>query len=151
MTVFVDTSALYALIAPEDRYHRAAFECFERLNAIHTPLLSTNYILLECGSLLQARHGVEPAKTFLARAAQMLDVIWISREEHEQTIALWTKANSRNLSLVDCSSIAVMRQRRLTRVVTFDAHFAQAGFEMLPQADRVSERRAVYRAAPGRR
>lgn len=145
MRVFVDTSAFYALIVPEDAHHAAALACFEQLSRSQAVLQTSNYVLLECASLMQRRHGFEPARTFLTKTSSTVDVIWVGSREHQEAVALWTKAGSRKLSLVDCSSVAVMRQHALQHVVAFDAHFIQVGFTMLPQADRVAERRASYR------
>lgn len=36
-------------------------------------------------------------------------------------------------SLTDCISFVVMKQRRIKTALTFDWHFAQAGFEKLPE------------------
>lgn len=145
MKVFVDTSALYALMAPEDAHHASAVTCFTFLDDTAVELISTNYILLECASLIQRRHGFAPAQAFLARAAKMLDLVWIGPQEHQQAVTLWTAERRRSLSVVDCSTMAVMRQHGLHDIVAFDAQFAQAGFHVLPQPDRVAERAGVYR------
>ncbi len=149
--VFVDTSALYAMLSADDLHHEDAVRCFETLHHEQATLVSTNYVVVECASLIQRRRGFEHARTFLTEAAGMLDLVWIDAEEHRQTVALWTAAKSRALSLVDCSSMAVMRTHGLQRVVAFDRRFAQAGFELLPQADRVAEPAGTYRAKPSRK
>ena len=151
MNAFVDTSALYALMLPEDRHHQAAQACFEQLRLAEASLISTNYILLECTSLIQRRQGFEAAQAFLIQAAKLLDIVWIEHTHHEHAVMLWSKSGRRALSLVDCVSFWVMRDRGLRHAVAFDAHFEEAGFEVLPHADRVAERRGVYRASRSRR
>ena len=145
MNVFVDTSALYALMVPDDNNHQAAQACFEQLRFSEAALVSSNYILLECTSIIQRRHGFETAKEFLRETATLLDVIWIEKSLHERAMGLWDKSGRRALSLVDCVSFSVMHEHGLRRAVTFDHHFREAGFEVLPQADRVSEPRVTYR------
>lgn len=149
--VFVDTSALYALMVAEDLNHQAVQSCFEQLKFAEAALISTNYVLLECISLIQRRHGLEVAKAFLAEAALLLDVVWIEKTQHERAVALWSKSGRRTLSLVDCASFLVMREHGLRCAVACDVHFTEAGFEVLPRADRVSERRGVYRTSRVRR
>jgi predicted nucleic acid-binding protein len=149
VSVFVDTSALYALIVAEDVNHQAATSCFEELRALDAVLVSTNYVLLECASLIQRRQGFEAAKSVLARIGTLLDVLWIDQQAHHQAVQLWSRARSRALSLVDCASFVVMHAHGIRRAVAFDAHFIQTGFEMLPKSGRVAEPRGVYRV--GRR
>jgi predicted nucleic acid-binding protein len=150
VNIFVDTSALYALMLPEDRHHQAAQACFEQLRLTEASLVSTNYILLECASLIQRRQGFEAAQAFLNQVARLLDIVWIERAHHERAVELWSKSGRRELSLVDCVSFWVMRHRGLRHAVAFDAHFEEAGFEVLPRADRVAEQRGAYRAKPAK-
>ncbi len=146
MNALVDSSALYALTIAEDRHHLQARACFEELQQSAAVLTTTNYILWECATLVQRRYGMGHAQALLQKAGTLLDVLWIGAQEHEQALKLWTAAGRRALSLVDCTSMVVMRQHHMHRVVAFDRHFAEAGFEMLPRADRVAERRGPYRA-----
>ena len=151
MRVFVDTSAWYALMVPEDSNYEAAQRVFDRLRMAEATLLTTNYIALECTSLIQRRHGFEAARTFLARAMDLLDLVWIGKDQHAQGMRLWLKSGRRTLSLVDCTSFWVMREQGVRQAVAFDAHFREAGFEVLPAADHVAERRAAYRTSGVRR
>jgi predicted nucleic acid-binding protein len=41
-------------------------------------------------------------------------------------------ANRRSLSLVDCTSFEIMRQAGLDTAFTFDSHFRELGFKMIP-------------------
>jgi predicted nucleic acid-binding protein len=75
----------------------------------------------------------------LAKKLNLHDTATDVSERHERAIALWGKSRRRTLSLVDCASFCVMQEHRLRRVVAFDAQFREAGFEVLPLADRVAE------------
>jgi predicted nucleic acid-binding protein len=46
------------------------------------------------------------------------------------------------LSFTDCTSIAVMRELKLTVVITTDRHFDQIGFDMRPAPKRQRARKA---------
>jgi predicted nucleic acid-binding protein len=45
---------------------------------------------------------------------------------------LFFQYRDKDLSFTDCTSIAVMRELRLTTVITTDRHFHQVGFDVLP-------------------
>jgi predicted nucleic acid-binding protein len=40
----------------------------------------------------------------------------------------------KDLSFTDCTSIVIMRELKLTTVITTDRHFQQVGFQALPAA-----------------
>jgi uncharacterized protein len=43
-------------------------------------------------------------------------------------------ANRRTLSLVDCSSFDIMRKFGIDTVFTFDPHFREQGFSVVPES-----------------
>jgi predicted nucleic acid-binding protein len=59
-------------------------------------------------------------------------VAWIDEALHKQDTSAMLAANRRDLSLVDCTSFEVMWQLGLEVVFTFDAHFGEQGFVILP-------------------
>ena len=130
MKVFVDTSAFYASLNPEDHYHHAAQQTLEHLK--ESEPITTNYVLLECASLIQKRQGFSPAKIFLTKISEMLQIVWIDERLHQEAISIWTKAQNRGLSLVDCTSFAAMKHAGVRQVIAFDPHFVTHGFEILP-------------------
>lgn len=132
MKIFVDTSALYASFNADDLHHNAVEEALKRLRATEAELLTTNYALVECASLLQRRKGFLPAKEFLAQATQMLEILWVDGPLHQEAVSIWSRAQNRSLSLVDCTSFAGMRHTGIHRALAFDPHFAQQGFEVIP-------------------
>ena len=148
MKTLVDSSALYALTIAEDLHHDRAVTCFGELDQLGVELSTTNYVLLECVALIQRRYGMSDAQEFLKKVGALLDIVWIGQTEHGEAVKMWTAAGRRALSLVDCTNMAVMRQRHIRTIVAFDPHFHEAGFEVLPRADRVAEGRGVYRTKP---
>lgn len=125
MTVFVDTSALYALLDRNDKQHEQAKLIWrEMLNSV-TPLLTSNYVLLEMSALLQRRFGMEAVRDLEEGIAPMLMITWVSEGLHRLGMAMLMAANRRQLSLVDCVSFAVCQQSKVRTVFAFDAHFTE--------------------------
>ena len=54
-TVFLDTVGLLALWDESDQWHPAAQGAFERLREERTSLLTTSFVLLECGNAAARR------------------------------------------------------------------------------------------------
>ncbi|MDG4596628.1 MAG: PIN domain-containing protein [Candidatus Contendobacter sp.] len=75
--VFVDTSAILALLVATDEAHPAAKMAFARLAAREAALLTTSYVLVETYALLGRRLGIEQRS---ARIHQFSMRIWKSRK-----------------------------------------------------------------------
>jgi predicted nucleic acid-binding protein len=132
MTVFVDTSAIYAGLDQDDINHAKAKAAWTTLTEEATPLLTNNYVVLETIALLQNRLGVAAVRTFHEDIQPLLEVAWISEHEHRTGIAAVLAAGRKKLSLVDCVSFETMRARGVRTVFCFDAHFAEQGFNVKP-------------------
>lgn len=129
--VFVDTSAVLALLSPADGSHEPARRAFERLQAREAPLLTTSFVLVEIYALLGRRMGLEAVEAFRKDFAPLLDIVWVDVGLHEAGLDLLLERRIRDLSLVDAVSFLVMRQRRLDEAFAFDRHFREEGFTLL--------------------
>jgi predicted nucleic acid-binding protein len=132
LTVFVDTSAIYAGLDPNDISHSKARAVWTTLVEEATPLLTNNYVLLETTALLQNRLGVAAVRALHEEFLPMLEVAWISEHDHRTGLAAVLAAGRKKLSLVDCVSFETMRARGIRTVFCFDAHFREQGFKTLP-------------------
>ena len=131
MIVFVDTSALYAVLDRDDRWHTPASDAWGELLAEHE-LLVSNYVLVETLALAQNRLGVEAVRAITQDVTPLLEVYWVDAEDHGRAVESLLTANRRDLSLVDCMSFHVMRRLGLRTAFAFDEHFAKQGFATFP-------------------
>ena len=129
--VFVDTSAVLALLNPSDESHEPARRVFEKLQTRDAALLTTSFVLVEVYALLGRRMGLAAVEAFRSDFAPLLEVVWVGADMHEAGLDLLLERRVRDLSLVDAVSFLVMRQRRLDEVFAFDRHFRDEGFTLL--------------------
>jgi len=129
--VFIDTSAILALLIASDKAHHAAAVAFERLCAWEAALVTSSYILVETYALLGRRVGMDAVKEFRDDFAPLLDIVWIDSQLQEKALDLWMRRSSRALSLVDAASFVVMRNERIDDAFTYDRHFTQEGFRVV--------------------
>lgn len=132
MTVFVDTSAFYALFDRDDSNHEPARKLWTHLLRESTPLLTTNYVLLETSALLQSRLGLPALRTFHEDVAPLLRIDWISEQRHQAALEAVLTAGRKKLSLVDCVSFRAMRENAVRTAFCFDNHFREQGFDIIP-------------------
>lgn len=128
-TVFVDTSALLALLNPADEHHGRASRAFEGLRTQRAALITTSYVLVETYALVGRRLGLEAVRSFRAHFAPLLDVVWVDDALHNAGLDILVERRKRQLSLVDAVSFAAMRQSGVDDAFVFDPHFDQEGFE----------------------
>jgi predicted nucleic acid-binding protein len=132
MRIFVDTSAFYALLDRDDANHRKGKRAWtDILEAGHT-LMTNNYILVETFGLLQSRLGLDAVRGFQEDVIPLVHVEFITFESHRSGIAALVSASRRRLSLVDCVSFEVMRYSGIKSAFTFDSHFKEQGFSVIP-------------------
>lgn len=133
-SVFVDTSGWYSLIDRRDGGHSETAALVQRLIKGGTRLVSTDYVLDEACTLAKARSGSTAALRLLELVDRTaaLDLEWIGPERFERARSLFRKHHEQAFSFTDCTSFAVMRERRITDAITTDAHLRVAGFQPLP-------------------
>lgn len=132
MNIFVDTAAFLAVLNVDDRFHPAARRTWEEILSSDALLFSSNYVLLEMTALLQHRFGIEALQLFESHILPVVEIAWVDEAIHRQGMSALLTANRRHLSLVDCTSFEIMRQMGIEHVFTFDPHFHQSGFQVLP-------------------
>lgn len=131
MTVYVDTSAVFALLDVDDRYHKPAQGLWATLAGRREAPITSNYVLLETIALLERRLGLQAVRDFQTQFVPILRVHWVDEALHERAVAALLTAGDRSLSLVDCVSFDLMRRLGLETAFAFDAHFVRQGFRAL--------------------
>jgi predicted nucleic acid-binding protein len=129
--IFADTQFWLALFVPGDAWAMEA-AATDRSGAL---LVTTEEVLSEfltgvCARGEHVRHlACEAVRTILNSSD--VEVIVQSHESFLAGLALYERRPDKQYSLVDCISMNVMKQERITEVLTHDRHFAQEGFVRL--------------------
>lgn len=133
--LFLDTGYVIALSSPRDRYHEAALHWEQRIRAESMPVVTTRAVQLEIGATF-SRVAYRSAGAAILQAFERdagITVVPLDDDVYGHALALYTSRPDKDWSLTDCVSFVVMRDRAITKLTT-DAHFSQAGFEVLLQA-----------------
>ena len=126
--IFVDTSFLYAGIAPDDAQHAAALGLRDRFATER--LVTTNHIRGEAWTLTRRRKGHREAATLLEalERQERIEVAHLEAELERQALDWLRSHDEREYSFVDATSFAFMRANGITEALAFDGDFAAAGF-----------------------
>lgn len=153
MRVFVDTSALLAILDEDDREHGEAADTFRSLLE-SAELVTHNYVLLECLALVRRRLGSAAVAQLTDGILPAIDTIWVDEPLHQAALAAHRARAS--ASLVDHVSFEVMRREGIVTAFAFDADFETEGFRRAVavgsagQGRRLSEERPPYPAGEDR-
>ncbi len=132
MSLFIDTSALYALLDGDEFRHADVVAAWQTVTDDGRILFTSNYVLVETFALVQRRLGLEAVHGLADVFVPLLQPVWVDEELHAAAVASLFTAAERRLSLVDCASFELMRRLGLADVLALDADFARQGFNLLP-------------------
>lgn len=132
MSLFVDTSALYALLVGTEADHAAVKRAFGAAAVRGRPLVTTSYVLVETAALLQNRIGLEPVRDLEGKIVPLLRVVYVDEALHRRGASRLFRLDRRRVSLVDAVSFETMDGEGIADVLGLDDDFAAAGYRLLP-------------------
>ncbi len=129
--IFVDSSYFIARFLPRDGRHAEAVASDRATST--SRLLTSNLVVGETWTFLRRRAGYGPSMRWLdsvlGRVALTVEPI---DPDLEADAWAWLRVHDeRPYSLVDATSFALMRRKRIADALAFDGHFAAAGFSEL--------------------
>jgi predicted nucleic acid-binding protein len=138
--LFVDTWGWLALRDKGDRKHKPAVAAFEEALKQRERIVTTDYVLDEAFTLFFRRLAIHKAKEsleFLMAATEDGSVLLapVSAARFREAIKLRLKYKDKpEISFTDFTSMVVMQESGVKRVLTEDGHFVQVGlgFELVP-------------------
>jgi predicted nucleic acid-binding protein len=132
-TVFVDTGAWIALAVRRDQLHSSAAAHARRLARALTPLLTTNYVMLETYTYIRYHYDHHKALAFdtiiqnLIQAGR-LTMVWVNEEVHGRALDIFRTYDDQVFSVADCTSFVVARDRKIQRSLWLRQKFSHHGF-----------------------
>ena len=130
--VLIDTSAIYAIVSPSDRFHAEASELYSELLERGDRLHTTSYVLLESAALIQRRLGFDRLKMFIESIEGVWQMLWVYPGTHDQIWGRMKAEGNHRLSLVDWSLI-VSAETTQSTIFSFDSDFIQRGLRVVPE------------------
>jgi uncharacterized protein len=129
--VFLDTVGLVALWDVADQWHAAAEKAYGLVVAGRRTLVTTRFVLLECGNTA-ARRPYRHRVSVLREKLELRDELVVPTEEDWKVAwEAYDRGEAAQAGIVDHVSFAVMRRLGITQAFTNDRHFQAAGFETL--------------------
>jgi predicted nucleic acid-binding protein len=107
--VFLDTVGLLALWDESNQWHPAADSAFQQLAARRIPLVTTTYVLLECGTAAARR----PYRAEVDRLRQLLwqrnELVIPTRDDWNDAWAAYARGDVGQAGIVDLVSSVILQ------------------------------------------
>ena len=129
--LFVDTSAIFALLDRGDINHAAAAAFFEA-PADAFKLRTHSFVLAESSALVQRRLGTPSVRALHDGLLPAMDFVWVGDDLYRPAVTALLSAPGADVSLVDRISFELMRREGIASAFAFDRHFSAAGLQTVP-------------------
>ncbi len=133
MEFFADTSFLVALYNKKDKNHLQAKRLFSELESQSRYVIS-DYIFDEILTVVLVRSGkylsVQAGEKILAD--DRIHIVQVDEAVFEKSWLVYRIFKDKRWSFTDCTSYVLMKNLSIHAGVSFDEHFKQFGFEVLP-------------------
>ena len=137
--LLLDTTFAIAITNPNDQYHQSAQRLVRDIRRVNARLTTTRAVILEIGNAFSRQRNRSDAVRFLNSLEHdpRVTLLPVTEEIYHRAFALFAARPDKEWGLVDCISFIVMTERGLTKALTADEHFEQAGFEALLRTESV--------------
>lgn len=129
--IFVDTSAFKAIVDENDDFNLKAEKKIKELVDKGCELVTSNFVVDECATLLRIKCGLKKALYFKGYLVDSIPGITLYRVMARDEVCAWGLFEKEwsGLSFTDCVSFAMMKRLGIKKYFGFDEHFDRAGFE----------------------
>ncbi len=129
--LFIDTGAFYAKYVARDAYHEESQTLWDKVRTEGWKCVTTNFVVSELISLLVYRFGISQALQAGREiyASHALEIFPSTLEIEIKALEWLERFSDQDFSMTDACSFALMSERQIKVVFSFDKHFEIAGFQ----------------------
>jgi uncharacterized protein len=130
---FLDTNGWLALLNATDTLHQKADAFWHEIVRSNSVIVLSDWIIAETGNGLARsnnKHRFVEAVT-LIQSSNQSEVVFIDPVILDKSLTLFDQHQDKSWGLVDCTSFVLMNEMDISKALTSDRHYTQAGFTAL--------------------
>jgi uncharacterized protein len=132
VSVFIDTSAIVAVLDARDDRNTSASRIWRSLIEAGEEVITSNYVFVETVSVLHSRYGIAAVRGFAETIAQYIRVTWVDPQLHSSAFeSILASGSKSEPSFVDRISFELIEKLNVDRVFAYDKHFENAGHPVI--------------------
>jgi predicted nucleic acid-binding protein len=130
---FLDASFVIAAGLKRDQNHEPAAAMWARLLQSGVQLVTTAFVFEEIVTFFNGKgeHGLAVHLGTGLLSSPHVEKYGIGWEVFNDAWAFFAQHQDKRYSFTDCLSFVVMKREGITEALTFDAHFTQAGMQIM--------------------
>lgn len=130
-SIFVDTSAFYAMVNKGEVHHKKIRDFITKSKAL---FITTNLIFAETISLITKRLGKKVAADFGKglQNSSRLNIYYLAEDYQKEAWDLFVRYKDKDFDYIDATCFTFMKKMGINKALSFDRHYKQMNFEMLP-------------------
>jgi len=132
--IFIDTGFIIALESLTDQNHEKALQQWNELLKDLPAMVTTTYVIDEIVTFFNNRNRHAKAVEIGNRLmnSRSVQFIHVDKRLFDKGWQYFQQHPDKTYSMTDCISFIVMKEQGSESALSFDKHFTQAGFKVLP-------------------
>jgi uncharacterized protein len=131
---FLDSSFVIAAGLARDQNHTRAASMWPLLLKSGVQLITTTFIFEEAVTFFNGKgeHALAVHFGNVLLSSKHVELLPVEWDLFDSAWTYFKQHEDKKYSFIDCMSFVVMKRENIAEALTFDGHFAQAGFALIP-------------------
>ena len=131
--IFLDSTAIIALGVQADEFHTSSVVW--RTKKKNESFFLSNAIFIETMSWVRHHYGRQMAVAMgnYLFSSDDITIERVTSDDEREAWALFQKIDGRGVSMVDCTSVIVMKRLKIKEIFSFDQDFKKFGLTVVPK------------------
>ncbi len=135
MKIYVDSDAFIGLESASDSLHEPVIQLLERLTGTEYSLYTSWDVVDEVTTKISYYLSKKQSLSFLRFLEEYkIHILYPTRERHHRAVDLFSKIQSKRVSMTDCMNMILIKELNLDSIFSFDKIYKQQGIKTLQQA-----------------
>lgn len=128
--LFVDADAFVALVRPDDTNYLRAKNFSDQITVLGFELITSDPAFGEAVTVISQKVGLQEAISFAERVLHdPIEIIEVDAALRRQALDIFKKQTSKNSRFTDCVNMAILKERGLQTIFSFDIQYKQNKFK----------------------
>lgn len=129
--ILIDSDALFALNSKDDANFEKAYQISQKLVKEGFEFTISNFVLAETVTLLSYRISHQKAVIFFQKLTKdEFPIIKVDNKLETRAYQIFKKQASKNVSIVDCSNMAILEKYNWDTIFSFDKIYQKNDFKL---------------------